>query len=154
MFFMRSVRVSCSCLRAAVSSWRSWMRYFWPNDLTLRSKIPVMAANWMKLCLCFIAFAMNPIGFLGFGTPGAELDGAEEAMAATLRDCLVLGGWDENKTKMREGFHVAIGESHSLQIENFNYSPKKKKANLLISSKYHMSHVYLSSRSVLHLLWA
>lgn len=80
MFFMRSVSFSFSSLRADASSWRSPIRYFWPSDLTLNSKIPVMAKNWMKLSLCFIAFLKKPRDLLGFGTPGAELGGAEEAM--------------------------------------------------------------------------
>lgn len=80
MFFMRSVSVSRSSIRADVSCWRSWMRYFWPKDLMLRSKIPVMAKNCIKLSLRFNAFAKSPIDRLGFWTPGPELGGAEEAM--------------------------------------------------------------------------
>jgi hypothetical protein len=79
MFFMRSVRVSRSPFRANVSSWRSWIRYFWPNDQTLRSKIPVIAKNCMKLFLCFFAFANKLGAFLGFCAP-AVLCGAEDAM--------------------------------------------------------------------------
>lgn len=86
MFLMRSARVSRSSFRADVSSRRSWIRYFWPNDLTLRSKIPVIAKNCMKLCLCFLAFAKKGSDFLGFCAPVSELCGAEEAMDLRLRD--------------------------------------------------------------------
>ena len=61
------------------------MRYFWPKDLTLKSKIPVMAKNCMKLSLRLIAFATKPKDFLGFWTPVAELGGAGEAMDETER---------------------------------------------------------------------
>ncbi|KAI6695415.1 hypothetical protein NL676_023125 [Syzygium grande] len=56
----RSASDSRSSRRASVSSRRPWMRYFWPSDRRLRRRIPVMAANWMKLCLCFLALAKSP----------------------------------------------------------------------------------------------
>lgn len=48
------------------------MRYFWPTDLTLRSKIPVIKKNCMKLSFLLIAFATKPSDFLGFWTPALE----------------------------------------------------------------------------------
>lgn len=60
MEFILCERDSCSSLRDDVSSWRSLIRYFWPTDLMLRSRIPVMKKSWMKLSFLFIAFASSP----------------------------------------------------------------------------------------------
>lgn len=60
ILFIRSVKLSLSFLRTVVSSSRSWIRYFWLTDRKLRSKIPVIAANWKKLCLFFFTFSKKP----------------------------------------------------------------------------------------------
>lgn len=74
---MRSSSESRSSLRAEVSSRRLLMRYFWPSDRRLRRRIPVMAANWMKLCLCFLALARSPRDLPGLRA--AEGDGELES---------------------------------------------------------------------------
>lgn len=70
------------------------MRYFWPRDRQLSSRIPVMAKNCMKLCFLFIAFATRPRGLrppLGFWTPPGADGGAEDAMSVLgLTNCLGL----------------------------------------------------------------
>lgn len=81
-WFIRSWRIFCSSLRKAVSSSRSWRRYFWPSDLRLRRKIPDMTKNCMKLSLRFNPLAIKPSVFflLGFWKFEAELE--EEAIGA------------------------------------------------------------------------
>lgn len=77
---IRLVRASLSSRRAEAYWRRSWIRHFCPRDLTLRSRIPVMAKNWMKLRLRFFAFSRNPRGFMGFcATAAVE---REDAIAA------------------------------------------------------------------------
>ena len=90
---MRSVKVSLSFLRTAVSSSRSWIRYFWLTDRKLRSKIPVMAANWKKLCLFFFTFSKNPDAtavnaFAGSLPVRGSIDpcGADEAIECQMNE--------------------------------------------------------------------
>lgn len=85
IWFRRFLRPSCSSLSAAVSSWRSWSRYFCPNDRKLSSKIPVITKNWMKLSFLLMALAINPSDFFGVLTPPAAAEpggGGAEVMAA------------------------------------------------------------------------
>lgn len=85
MVFILWERDSFSSLRDDVSSWRSLIRYFWPSDLMLRRKIPVMKKNWMKLSFLFIAFANSPrLGFLGFCWTRSEEEDEAEAILLPL----------------------------------------------------------------------
>lgn len=66
------------------------MRYFCPRDLTLRSKMPVIAPNWMNLCLFFLALARNPKDFLEFlvAVDDAMVEAYSPPLEETQQQCL------------------------------------------------------------------